>query len=69
MNVKRYILAAIVVWVALFIFLGYYFGNIPFVKKNFELVIFAIIAISFIPPIYEFLKARRELKEAAEKGE
>ncbi len=55
------------VWVALFISLGYFFGNIPFVKKNFELVIFAIIAISFIPPIYEFLKARKELKEEAEK--
>ena len=58
-----------IVWVAIFIFMGYYFGNIPFVKKNFELVIFAIIAISFIPPIYEFLKARRELKEEAEKAE
>jgi membrane-associated protein len=55
-----------IVWVAIFIFLGYYFGNIPFVKKNFELVIFAIIAISFIPPIYEFFKARKELKEEAE---
>jgi membrane-associated protein len=54
-----------VVWVALFISLGYFFGNIDFVKKHFELVIFAIIAISFIPPIYEFLKARKELKEEA----
>lgn len=54
-----------VVWVALFISMGYFFGNIPFVKKNFELVIFAIIAISFIPPIYEFLKARKEIKEEA----
>jgi len=54
-----------IVWVAIFISLGYYFGNIPFVKKNFEFVIFAIIAISFIPPIYEFFKARKELKEEA----
>ena len=36
-----------IVWVAIFISLGYFFGNIPFVRKNFELVIFAIIAISF----------------------
>ena len=57
-----------VVWVALFISLGYFFGNIPFVKKHFELVIFAIIAISFIPPIYEFLKARKEIKEEAAKA-
>ena len=54
-----------IAWVALFLSLGYFFGNIPFVKKNFELVIFAIIAISFIPPIYEFLKARKEAKLAA----
>jgi len=58
-----------IVWVALFIFLGYFFGNIAFVKKHFELVIFAIIAISFIPPIYEFLKARKELKEEAAAAE
>ena len=58
-----------IVWVALFISLGYFFGNIEFVKKHFELVIFAIIGISFIPPIYEFLKARKELKEEAAAAE
>jgi membrane-associated protein len=52
-------------WVAIFISLGYFFGNIPFIKKNFELVIFAIIAISFIPPILEFFKARKESRKAA----
>jgi membrane-associated protein len=54
-----------IVWVALFTSLGYFFGNIPFVRKHFELVIFAIIAISFIPPIYEFFKVRQENKKAA----
>jgi len=54
-----------IIWVALFISMGYFFGNIPFVQKNFEFVIFAIIGISFIPPIYEFFKARKELKEEA----
>lgn len=49
-------------WVAIFISLGYFFGNIPFVQKNFEFVIFAIIFISFIPPVLEVLKARRESK-------
>lgn len=58
-----------IVWVSLFLSLGYFFGNIPFVKKHFELVIFAIIAISFIPPIYEFLKARKELKIETAKAE
>ncbi len=54
------------VWVSLFTLLGFYFGNLPFVKKNFELVILVIIAISFIPPVMEFLKARKEIKASAE---
>jgi len=52
-----------VAWVALFTFGGYYFGNLPFVRNNFEIVIFAIIFISFIPPVLEFFKARRESKQ------
>jgi len=56
-----------IVWVALFISMGYFFGNIPFVKKNFEFVIFGIIFISFIPPVLEVLKARKEGKDAAQK--
>lgn len=50
-------------WVAIFIFGGYYFGNLPFVRDNFTLVILAIIFISFIPPVLEFFKARKEMKE------
>ena len=53
-----------IAWVAIFISLGYFFGNIPFVQNNFELVIFAIIFISFIPPVLEFIKARKEIQEA-----
>ena len=49
-------------WVAIFIFMGFFFGNLPFVQKNFELVIFAIIFISLLPPIFEYFKARREGK-------
>jgi membrane-associated protein len=49
-----------IVWVALFTFAGYFFGNIPFVKKNFEFVIVAIILISVLPMLYEWLRARRE---------
>lgn len=56
-----------IAWVAIFTFLGYFFGNIEFVKKNFELVIFAIIFISFIPPVLEVIKARKESKEDAAK--
>jgi membrane-associated protein len=46
-------------WVAIFTFGGFYFGNLPFVRDNFEIVIFTIIFISFIPPVLEFFKARR----------
>ncbi len=43
-------------WVASLVLLGYYFGTIPVVKENFELVIIGIIVISLIPLLIEFLK-------------
>ena len=46
------------VWIALFVFGGYYFGNLPVVKKNFSLVVLAIIFISVLPGIIEFLRQR-----------
>src|SRR5512135_1481336 len=49
-------------WVFLFTLMGYFFGNLPFVQKNFELVIVAILVISVVPILYEFIKARRESK-------
>ena len=67
MRYRNFILFNIVggiTWVAIFISLGYFFGNIPFVQKNFELVILAIIFISFLPPIWEVIKARRESRAA-----
>ncbi|GIK84106.1 MAG: membrane protein [Patescibacteria group bacterium] len=46
------------VWVALFMGLGYFFGNVPIVKENFAIAIFGIIGISVIPMVYEYLKER-----------
>ena len=43
-------------WIALFVFGGYFFGNVPLVQENFTLAILAIIVISLIPPIIEFWK-------------
>jgi membrane-associated protein len=45
-------------WIAVFVFGGYYFGNLPFVKRNFTLVILAIIFISVLPGVIEFLNQR-----------
>ncbi|HNR47066.1 MAG TPA: DedA family protein [Anaerolineaceae bacterium] len=56
-----------IVWTAVFIFGGYFFGNLPFVEKNFSLVIIAIIVISVLPAVYEAIKNRRQpAKPAAE---
>lgn len=54
-----------ITWVALFTLMGYFFGNIPFVKTNFEFVIIAIILISVVPMGVEWWKARREKAQAA----
>lgn len=53
-----------IVWVALFTFAGYFFGNIPFIKHNFSLVILAIIFISVLPMVVEFWRSRQEKKRA-----
>ena len=51
-------------WIAIFLFGGYYFGNIPVVRNNFTLVILAIIFISVLPAVIEFLNQRyRSSKE------
>lgn len=48
-----------ILWCAVFIFGGYFFGNLPLVRRNFTLVIFAIIIISVLPGIIEYLRHRR----------
>ena len=51
-----------ITWVATFTLLGYFFGNIGFVQENFELVIIAIVLISFVPAVLEWVKARKAIK-------
>jgi membrane-associated protein len=48
-----------VAWVSIFTLTGYFFGNIPAIKHNFTLVIFAIIGISLVPMFVEILKSKR----------
>ena len=54
-----------VLWVGLLIPAGYFFGSIPVVKANFELVILGIIAISVLPIVIEGWRARRSADNPA----
>lgn len=56
-------------WVALCVFSGYFFGNVPAVKRNFSLVIIAIVLISTLPLLWEAWKARRARKDTPAPGE
>jgi membrane-associated protein len=50
---------AAVLWIQIFLWAGHYFGNLPEVKSNFHLVIFAVIFVSILPMLIEFYKRRR----------
>ncbi len=43
-------------WIAIFLFGGYFFGNLPIVKTHFSIVIFAIVIISLLPAAIEILQ-------------
>jgi len=61
MSYKKFILFNIIgalLWVGLFNYSGYFFGQLPFVQKNFKLLILFIIIISVLPPVFEYLKHR-----------
>jgi membrane-associated protein len=47
-------------WIFIFIPLGYFFGNLPFVQANFKLVMIAIIIISVLPAVVEYLRERNK---------
>jgi membrane-associated protein len=57
-----YNIAGGAVWIILFLMLGCGFGGHPVVQKNFELVIVAIIVISVLPGVFEYIRARRARK-------
>jgi len=60
-----YNVAGGVLWVAACVFAGYFFGNLPFVKQNFSLVILAIIVISLLPAGVEYLRHRLAARRQA----
>ncbi len=53
-----YNVAGGIAWIAIFVLGGYFFGSIPVVKRNFTVVIFAIIVISVLPAVIEILRQR-----------
>jgi len=53
------------VWIFSFTLLGHYFGNLPFVKKNFQYVIIAIIIVSVLPIVIAYFKERNKPDETA----
>jgi membrane-associated protein len=53
------------VWIYFFTYAGFLFGNQPFVQKNFKLVILAIIILSVLPIVIEFVREWRKSRQAA----
>jgi membrane-associated protein len=48
-----------VLWIAVFVVGGFYFGNMPMIKENFSLAILVIIILSLLPGIIEFWKHKK----------
>lgn len=59
-----------VIWVTTFIWVGYFFGNLPIVRQNFSLVVLAILILSVLPLVITVLKERRRarVKPASDPG-
>jgi membrane-associated protein len=53
-----------ILWTTLMTFTGYFFGNLDIVRNNFSLVVIAIIFISILPGIIEFIKSRKSSPQA-----
>jgi membrane-associated protein len=55
--------AGALLWIGLLVPAGYFFGNLEIVRKNFSLVVLAIIFLSILPGVIEFLRERNRLKK------
>lgn len=53
-----YSVAGGLLWISIFTFGGYYFGNLPIVKENFKLIIVGVIAVSLLPAVIGVLRHR-----------
>ncbi|MDQ3022192.1 MAG: VTT domain-containing protein [Bacteroidota bacterium] len=69
MNYKKFVSYNIfggLLWVLSMTLIGYFFGNIPFIKKNFEYVIIGVIILSLLPVVIGYINHRKENKIKAE---
>ena len=53
-----YNIAGAILWVVSLTYAGFALGNLPFVKKNFEIIVLAIIVVSILPAVFEVLRAK-----------
>lgn len=58
-----------VLWVSIFVYAGFAFGNHPIVRKNFTLVIIGIIFVSILPGVIEFVRAKLAARKLATGGD
>ncbi len=47
------------VWVALLVYAGYLFGNIPWVKENLTVIVLTTVAVSLVPVVVKWWRERR----------
>lgn len=63
MNYSRFMMFNVtgaIAWIGLILPCGWFFGQLPFVKKHFELIVLGIIFVSILPMVFEIWRARRE---------
>ena len=63
-----YSLGGAVLWVSVFVYVGYFFGNLPFIKRNFSVAVIVILRISIMPGVVEYLRHRRAAARARNGG-
>ena len=59
---RRYLAFSIlgaVLWIGGFLYVGFFFGNLAVVKRNFTLIVAAIIVVSLLPAVLEVIRSRR----------
>ena len=63
MNYPKFLIYNIIggiLWVSIFLFSGFFFGEIPLIEENLTIVIFIIIFISILPPIIEYIRNKKK---------